>query len=166
MPAAVVSGHGPPILTDLSPVKPMLDSGRTIQVGVRSVDHIEKSLVIRSGLKVVDMRQIDERGMGEVMDDVLGRLAAMGGHVHVSLDVDFLDPTIAPGVATGVPGGPTYREAQLCMEMIYDSGLMGSLDIMELNPAYDEHNKTGELIVELVQSLFGQQILSRRHFTL
>jgi arginase len=82
-------------------------------------------------------------------------------HLHVSFDVDFLDPSIAPGVPSTVPGGPTYREAQLCMEMIYDSGLMRSLDVMELNPAFDEGNRTAELAVELVQSLFGLQILSR-----
>jgi arginase len=79
----------------------------------------------------------------------------------VSFDVDFLDPGIAPGVPTTVPGGPTYREAQLCMEMIHDSGLMRSLDIMELNPAFDEGNRTAELAVELVESLFGEEILAR-----
>ena len=84
----------------------------------------------------------------------------------MSFDVDFLDPTIAPGVGTTVPGGPTYREAQLCMEMIYDSGLMGSLDIVELNPALDERNRTAELAVDLVESLFGEQILARHHSNL
>ena len=77
--------------------------------------------------------------------------------------MDFLDPEIAPGVATTVPGGPTYREAQLCMEMIYDSGLMRSLDIMETNPAFDDRNRTAELAVDLVESLFGEQILARSH---
>ena len=112
-------------------------------------------------MAVYDMRRIDENGMRWAMEEILDRLSALGGHVHVSLDVDFLDPSIAPGVATTVSGGPTYREAQLCMEMIYDSGLMGSLDLMELNPAFDLRNRTAELIVELVQSLFGEQILSR-----
>ena len=104
--------------------------------------------------------------MVSVMRRTLEAVAATGGHLHVSFDVDFLDPSIAPGVGTTVPGGPTYREAQLCMEMIYDSGLMRSLDIMELNPAYDLHNKTAALVVELVESLFGEQILSRHHSTL
>ena len=121
----------------------------------------EKHHVIRSGMAVYDMRRIDENGMRWAMEEILDRLSALGGHVHVSLDVDLLDPSIAPGVATTVSGGPTYREAQLCMEMIYDSGLMGSLDIMELNPAFDLRNRTAELIVELVQSLFGEQISSR-----
>ena len=98
--------------------------------------------------------------MRAAMRDVLARVAD-GGHLHVSFDVDFLDPDIAPGVATTVPGGPTYREAQLCMEMIYDSGLMRSLDIMETNPALDVRNRTAELAVDLVESLFGEQILWR-----
>ena len=95
------------------------------------------------------------------MNAALEKLGALGGHVHVSFDADFLDPLIAPGVSTDVPGGPTYREAQLCMEMIYDSGLMASLDLMELNPAHDIGNMTAELLVELVESLFGEQILAR-----
>ena len=166
MPVAVLTGAGPAPLTTLGPAQPIIEAARIIQLGVRSVDHAEKALVIESGLEVNDMRLIDERGMRKIMDGVLGRLAGMGGHVHVSFDVDFLDPSIAPGVATTVAGGPTYREAQLCMEMIYDSGLMGSLDIMELNPAYDDDNRTARLVVELVESLFGEQILSRHRFTL
>lgn len=121
--------------------------------------------MVESGLLVVDMGQIDESGMRAVMDEVLGRLAAQGGHLHVSLDVDFLDPVIAPGVASRVPGGPNYREAQLCMEMIHDSGQMLSLDIVELNPAWDNHNRTAALVVELAQILFGQQILNRRQYS-
>jgi arginase len=107
------------------------------------------------------MRVIDERGMRAVTEEALQTIAKRGGHLHLSFDVDFLDPTIAPGVGTTVAGGPTYRESQLCMEMIYDSGLLGSLDIMELNPALDLQNQTAELVVELVASLFGEQILSR-----
>jgi len=99
--------------------------------------------------------------MRTVMEQALAHVAERDVHLHVSFDVDFLDPGIAPGVPSTVPGGPTYREAQLCMEMIYDSGLMGSLDVMELNPAYDQGNRTAELAVELVQSLFGLQILAR-----
>ena len=166
MPVAVAAGYGPPALTDLGHAKPMLEASRVIQVGIRSVDHVEKKMVVESGIEVHDMRRIDENGMRRTMDMILERLAKDGGHVHVSFDVDFLDPSIAPGVGTTVRGGPTYREAQLCMEMIHDSGLMSSLDIMELNPAYDDHNKTGKLVVELVESLFGEQILSRHHDTL
>lgn len=163
MPVAVVAGQGPPALTSLGHTSPMLDASHIIQLGIRSVDRVEKQLVVQSGLEVHDMRRIDENGMRRTMDHVLERLARIGGHLHVSFDVDFLDPSIAPGVGTTVPGGPTYREAQLCMEMVYDSGLMRSLDIMELNPAYDDRNKTAELVIELVESLFGEQILSRHH---
>ncbi len=166
MPVAVAAGYGPEALIGLGHAKPMIDPTQIIQVGIRSVDHIEKRMVVESGLEVHDMRRIDETGMRRTMDEILDRIAHVGGHLHVSFDVDFLDPTIAPGVGTTVPGGPTYREAQLCMEMIYDSGLMSSLDIMELNPAYDDHNKTAKLVVELVESLFGEQILSRHHSTL
>jgi arginase len=161
MPVAIIAGRGPERLTRLGPTMPMIDASRVVQVGVRSVDAMEKIMVVDSGMEVFDMRRIDEDRMRETMDTVLNKLAAPGGHVHVSFDVDFLDPSIAPGVDTAVPGGPTYREAQLCMEMIHDSGLMGSLDLMELNRAYDIENKTAKLFVNLVESLFGEQILAR-----
>ncbi len=161
MPAAVIAGHGPKSLLSIGPSVPMLDPSRIVQIGIRSVDAMEKKMVVASGIEVLDMRWIDENGMRESMRVALKKLAAFGGHVHVSFDTDFLDPMIAPGVSTAVAGGPTYREAQLCMEMIYDSGLMASLDLMELNPARDIENKTAELLVELVESLFGEQILAR-----
>ncbi|HEY8519098.1 MAG TPA: arginase [Gammaproteobacteria bacterium] len=161
MPLSIVTGHGPPALRALGHADPMLPADRIVQVGVRSVDRIEKRLVVESGLVVYDMRRIDELGMRVVMEQALEHVARKGAHLHVSFDVDFLDPSIAPGVPTTVRGGPTYREAQLCMEMIHDSGLLRSLDIMELNPAFDSHNRTAELVVELVESLFGQQILAR-----
>ena len=163
MPVAIIGGHGPDELTALGHNKPMVEPDRIIQVGIRSVDEIEKRLVVESGLVVYDMRQIDELRMRTVMAEALERAARDGSHLHVSLDVDFLDPSIAPGVPTIVPGGPTYREAQLCMEMIHDSGLLASLDIMELNPAFDDRNRTAVLIVDLVESLFGEQILARAH---
>jgi arginase len=161
MPVGVICGHGPAELTGLGTKTPMLAADRIVQIGIRSVDEIEKRLVVESGLVVYDMRRIDELRMRTVMEQALAYVAAGGAHLHVSFDVDFLDPSIAPGVPSTVPGGPTYREAQLCMEMIHDSGLMRSLDIMELNPAFDEGNRTAELCVELVESLFGEEILSR-----
>jgi arginase len=161
MPVAVIAGHGPAELVGLGHCRPMVPAERIVQIGIRSVDAIEKKLVVESGLVVYDMRQVDELGMRTVVDRALSIAARDGSHLHVSFDVDFLDPVIAPGVPTTVPGGPTYREAQLVMEMIHDSGLMGSLDIMELNPAFDVHNRTATLAVELVESLFGEQILSR-----
>jgi arginase len=161
MPVSVICGHGPGELTSLGHRIPMLAADRIVQVGIRSVDEIEKRLVVDSGLIVYDMRRIDELRMRTVMEQVIAHVGRNDAHLHVSFDVDFLDPSIAPGVPSTVPGGPTYREAQLCMEMIHDSGLLGSLDIMELNPALDEGNKTAELAVELVESLFGEQILAR-----
>lgn len=161
MPVAVVTGRGPEALLALGHTRPMVPAARVVQVGVRSVDEIEKRLLAATEIEVYDMRRIDELRMRAVMERVLEPAVAARCHLHVSLDVDFLDPGIAPGVPTTVPGGPTYREAQLCMEMIYDTGLMGSLDIMELNPACDVRNRTAELAVELVESLFGEQILAR-----
>jgi arginase len=162
MPVAVIAGHGPAALTGLAAARPMVPANSIIQVGTRSVDEIEKRLVVGEGLIVYDMRQVDEQRMSNIMTRALAQAAADRSHLHVSFDVDFLDPAIAPGVPTTVPGGPTYREAQLCMEMIHDSGLMESLDIMELNPAFDERNRTARLVVELTASLFGEQILARR----
>ena len=114
-----------------------------------------------AGIEVFDMRFIDEHGMRATMERALAGVDA-DTHLHVSLDVDFLDPSIAPGVATTVPGGPTYREAQLCMEMVADTGRLASLDIVEINPAYDTHNNTAELAVDLVESLFGKSTLMRQ----
>jgi arginase len=162
MPVGILTGIGPAELVGLGPCEPIVSPDRIVQVGIRSVDQIEKQLVVDSGMLVYDMRTIDEITMRAAVERALEYLAARGGHLHVTFDVDFLDPGIAPGVPTTVPGGPTYREAQLCMEMIHDSGLMKSLDVMELNPAFDDRNRTAELAVELVESLFGQQILARR----
>jgi arginase len=161
MPVSIIAGHGPPELTGLSGSAPILAASRIVEIGIRSVDAVEKKLVVDSGMIVYDMRRIDELRMRTVMEQALAYVGENDAHLHVSFDVDFLDPSIAPGVPSTVPGGPTYREAQLCMEMIYDSGLMRSLDVMELNPAYDEGNRTAELAVELVESLFGLQILAR-----
>ena len=113
------------------------------------------------GLEVFDMRYIDEMGMRQTMQAALAGLDR-NTHLHVSFDVDFLDPDIAPGVGTTVAGGPSYRESQLCMEMVADTGLLGSVDIMELNPAFDVHNKTAEVAVDLLGSLFGKSTLMRR----
>jgi arginase len=165
MPVSVLAGHGPAELTQLGQALPIVPARRIVQVGIRSVDEVEKRLVVESELAVYDMRRIDELTMRVVMEQALDQAVRDQAHLHVSFDVDFLDPTIAPGVPSVVPGGPSYREAQLCMEMIHDTGLMGSLDVMELNPAFDDRNRTAELAVELVESLFGEQILARAHGT-
>jgi arginase len=160
MPAAVISGHGHPRLLALGDACPMVAPTSIVQIGVRSVDAWEKALVIRNGSVTFDMRQVDELGMRRIMEGALARVVHEDAHLHVSFDLDFLDPGIAPGVATMVPGGPNYREAQLCMEMMHDSGRVGSVDVVELNPAADEKNRSGRLAVELVQSLFGKRILA------
>lgn len=161
MPVACLCGFGPPELTSLSGNKPAINPRLVRQIGIRSVDLGEKRFVHEQGLEVFDMRYIDETGMLHVMKQALDGLDEQT-HLHVSFDVDFLDSEIAPGVATTVPGGPTYREAQLCMEMIADTGCLASLDLVELNPACDVRNKTAVLAVDLVESLFGKSTLMRR----
>jgi arginase len=129
--------------------------------GVRSIDKLEKELVRERGIAIADMRAIDEFGVGVLIRRVIERVRARNGVLHVSFDVDFLDPDVAPGVGTTVPGGATYREAHLIMELLNDSGLVRSLDIVELNPFLDERGRTARLAIELVGSLFGQQITDR-----
>ena len=160
MPVACLCGFGPDALTELGGDAPQISPGQIRQIGIRSVDVDEKKLVHDVGLDIYDMRYIDEVGMRRAMEEALSNLGP-DDHLHVSFDVDFLDPSIAPGVGTTIPGGPTYREAQLCMEMIADSGRLGSLDIMELNPALDTRNQTALLAVDLVESLFGKSTLMR-----
>ncbi len=160
MPVACLCGLGPEALTTLTGPAPALRADEIRQVGIRSVDRGERRLVHEAGLAIYDMRYVDEVGMKRVMEEALAGLDA-DTHLHVSFDVDFLDPGIAPGVGTTVPGGPDYREAQLVMEMIADSGRLASLDIMELNPAFDDHNRTAHLTVDLVESLFGKSTLMR-----
>jgi arginase len=160
MPVACLCGHGPQPLVHMSGQVPTLNPKHLRQIGIRSVDAGEKRLVHDMGIEVFDMRYIDEMGMRHAMELALALMDA-NTHLHVSLDVDFLDPDIAPGVGTTVRGGPTYREAQLCMEMIADTGLLASLDIVELNPAFDIRNRTAELAVDLVESLFGKSTLMR-----
>jgi arginase len=129
--------------------------------GIRSIDPLEKDLVRDRRISVADMRAIDEFGVSVLIRKVIDRVKARGGVLHVSFDVDFLDPAVAPGVGTTVPGGATYREAHLVMELLHDSGLVRSLDIVELNPFLDERGRTARVAVELIGSLFGLQITDR-----
>lgn len=161
MPVALLCGMGPPELTSIGGQTPAITPDVVRQIGIRSVDPGEKRLVHEAGLEVFDMRTIDEMGMRQAMEAALDGLDA-NTHLHVSFDVDFLDPEIAPGVGTTVPGGPTYREAQLCMEMIADTGRLASLDVVELNPALDVRNRTAALAVDLIESLFGKSTLMRK----
>ncbi|HEY0335122.1 MAG TPA: arginase [Stenotrophomonas sp.] len=160
MPVACLCGLGPPELTELGGEAPAMRPDQIRQIGIRSVDPDEKRLIKLHHIDVYDMRYIDENGMKRTMEAALAGMDAET-HLHVSFDVDFLDPAIAPGVGTTVPGGPNYREAQLVMEMIADTGLLGSLDIVELNPVIDSRNSTAELVVDLVESLFGKSTLMR-----
>jgi arginase len=162
MPVACLCGFGPSELTELDGAGQMLLPSQLRQIGIRSVDEGERKMVHDVGIEIFDMRFIDEHGMRRTMEYALAGIDH-NTHLHVSFDVDFLDPSIAPGVGTTVAGGPTYREAQLCMEMIADTGLLASLDVVELNPAFDEHNRTAELAVDLIESLFGKSTLMRAH---
>jgi arginase len=161
MPVACLCGFGPQELIEIGGHVPAISPKWLRQIGIRSVDPGEKKFVHEVGLEVFDMRYIDEMGMRHTMELALATMDS-NTHLHVSFDVDFLDPDVAPGVGTTVPGGPTYREAQLCMEMIADTGRMASLDVMELNPALDVRNKTATIAVDLIESLFGKSTLMRK----
>jgi arginase len=140
-----------------SPIEP----DRLELFGTRSIDKMERDLLRSRRISVADMRQIDEFGVGVLIRRVIDKVKAHNGVLHVSFDVDFLDPSLAPGVGTTVPGGATYREAHLVMEMLHDSGLVRSVDVVELNPFLDQRGRTARTAVELVGSLFGQQITDR-----
>ena len=161
MPVACLCGHGPSELVSIGGQVPAIDPAQLRQIGIRSVDAGEKRFVHEVGIEVFDMRFIDEMGMRHTLEQALLGVDD-DTHIHVSLDVDFLDPDIAPGVGTTVSGGPTYREAQLCMEMVADTGQLASLDIVELNPAFDIRNRTAEVAVDLIGSLFGKSTLMRK----
>jgi arginase len=139
-----------------------LDTGRLELFGVRSLDKLENELLRAREVSIADMRAIDEFGVGVLIRRVIDKVRARNGVLHVSFDVDFLDPEIAPGVGTTVPGGATYREAHLIMELLHDSELVRSVDIVELNPFLDERGRTARVAVELIGSLFGLQITDRR----
>jgi arginase len=161
MPMSCLCGYGPRELIEIGGQVPAISPKWIREIGIRSVDAGEKKLVHEAGLEVFDMRYIDEMGMRHAMELALATIDAHT-HLHVSFDVDFLDADIAPGVGTTVKGGPTYREAQLCMEMIADCGALASLDVMELNPALDVRNRTAEVAVDLIESLFGKSTLMRK----
>jgi arginase len=161
MPVAMLTGE-PGLETLLGDIERVaIDPKNVTLFGIRSVDREERALLRRRGMNVVDMRRIDEFGVVAPLRTILDETRARGGVLHVSLDVDFLDPSIAPGVGTDVPGGATYREAHLIMEMLHDSGLVGSLDIVELNPYLDDRGKSARLLVDLAASLFGRRIVDR-----
>ena len=130
-------------------------------IGLRSVDGPERAAIQAAGMRAIDMRQIDERGIAAPLAEFIAAVQAANGMLHLSLDVDFLDPAIAPAVGTTVPGGATFREAHLAMEMLHDSGLVTSLDLVELNPLLDDRGRTAALMVDLTASLFGRCVFDR-----
>ncbi len=136
-----------------------LDPHNVCMMGIRSVDPAERRTLETSGIIVHDMRKIDEHGIVSLLRPFLERVVEADGLLHVSLDVDFLDPGIAPGVGTTVPGGATFREAHLIMEMLHDTGMVSSVDLVELNPFLDERGRTATLMVELLASLMGRRVL-------
>lgn len=158
-PLGYVTGRGG--FDGFPPVEKPLAHDRLAMIGLRSVDGPERAALQESDVTYVDMRAIDERGIGQPLSAFLDRVAAAKGMLHVSLDVDFLDPSVAPAVGTTVPGGATVREGHLVMEMLHDSGLMTSLDLVELNPFLDERGRTAQLMVDLAASAFGRRVFDR-----
>ena len=159
MPLAAIAGLAPDSLADLFGFSPKVKAANIALVGLRDVDELERINVRDSGVHAFTMRDIDERGMRAVMEQAIAFASEGTAGFHLSLDMDFVDPAIAPGVGTAVPGGGTWRETHLAMEMICDSGRMLSMDVVEVNPVLDTMNRTAEFAVELVLSAMGKRIL-------
>ena len=157
MPVAALLGRGAASLTEIGR-RSQLKPAQIVMIGVRDLDLEERRQLKQSGITVFTMREIDEQGMARIARRVLDRLAAFP-RLHISLDMDALDPDFAPGVGTPVPGGLSYREAHLLMELLAESGRVAAVDVVEINPILDHGNKTAELAVELVCSLLGKRIL-------
>lgn len=170
-PQTTTSGnlHGTPIgyvtgrpgFADFPELEAVVDPQNVAFIGLRSVDPAERAVIGETGMQATDMREIDEDGIAAPLRGFLEKVARANGLLHVSLDVDFLDPSVAPAVGTTVPGGATVREAHLVMEMLHDSELVTSLDLVELNPFLDERGRTASLMVDLTASLFGRRIFDR-----
>lgn len=159
MPFAAILGRGARELTHISGFAPKVYPEDCVLIGARSVDPEEATALKASGVRVVTMRELDERGMSAVMDEAMWLAARRTAGFHVTMDMDFVDPDYAPGVGTPVPGGPTYRESHLAMEKVADSGKMLSFELTEVNPVFDTSNKTAELGVQLILSAFGKKIM-------
>jgi len=159
--AALCGEFGLEALGDL-PAAPAVDAAHVLMFGIRSIDSEERALLRARQIDVVDMRRIDEHGVVALLQPFLARVAAAGGMLHVSLDADFIDPSVAPGVGTPVQGGASYREAHLVTEILYESGLVTSVDLVELNPFLDVRGQTALMVTDLMCSLFGRQVYERR----
>lgn len=159
MPLAVSVGYGNEELTAIGGLSPKVKSGNVVLVGIRSIDADEVKLIQKAGIRCYTMAEIDRRGMAEVMNEAI-QIATNGTDgIHLSLDLDALDPMYAPGVGTPVNGGVTYRESHLAMEMLAASKALLSVDVVEVNPILDEHNRTAMMAVELLESLFGKTVI-------
>jgi arginase len=158
MPVAALLGEGPRALIDVGYPGPKLQPSQVAMIGIRNLDLEERRRLTKSGISVFTMTDIDEQGMAAITRQALSRLSHLDA-IHVSLDMDCLDPDVAPGVGTPVPGGLTYREAHLLMELLCQSNKVHSLDIVEINPILDNRNQTAELAVQLAASLMGQRII-------
>jgi arginase len=159
MPLAALVGLGDERLANFAGVRPKVDPKRVVLIGIRDLDAEEKKLITKSGIKFYTMRDIDEKGVSKVMAEAIAIAGKGGKRIHLSWDIDVMDPAYARGTGTPAPGGLTYREAHLMMEMISDSGQLQSLEMVEVNPLLDDQNKTGELAVGLIASALGKRIL-------
>ncbi|MAE76803.1 MAG: arginase [Planctomycetes bacterium] len=159
MPLSACLGIGAPELTELGGFRPKVSRDKVVLLGVRALDGREKEIVNASGVHAYTMRDVDERGLQSIMTEAIGYLTDGTAGFHVSLDVDGLDPNVAPGVGTPVRGGLTFREAHLIMETVADSGVALSLEVTEINPILDQRNTTAEVAVDLVMSGLGKSIL-------
>jgi arginase len=159
MPLAVVLGMGPPDLVRIGGFAPKVARENVALLGIRDLDEQEKRIVDESGIHVFTMRDIDERGMRAVAAEAIAHATHGTAGFHVSFDLDGLDPSVAPGVGTAVKGGIDWREANLLLEMVADTGAMTSLEVTELNPVLDVRNQSGEVALDLITSAFGKRIL-------
>jgi arginase len=162
MALSAILGYGHPKLANFKRIKPKAIEENTVLVGVRSIDEKESELIERSRITVFTMKEVDELGIARVMREAIDIAARGVDDVHMSFDIDVLDPREAPGTGTPVPGGLTYREAHLAMEMLYDSGVVTSAELVEVNPILDQSNKTAEIAVQLLESLMGKRIFERK----
>ncbi|MFX4301238.1 arginase [Alicyclobacillus tolerans] len=159
MPLAVNLGLGHPELIHLGGFAPKVKPENVVLVGIRSIDEDEAKLIRQTGIRAYTMAEIDRMGMAAVMEEAIRIASNQTEGIHLSLDLDSLDPTFAPGVGTPVNGGVTYREGHLAMEILAASGKIRSVDVVEVNPILDIHNQTGNMAVELVESLFGKTVM-------
>ncbi len=159
MPFAAICGLGDERLVKLGGISPKVNPKHAVLMGIRDLDPGEKKLIAKSGVRYFTMRDIDEMGIRKVMDEALGIAGKNGRKIHVSFDIDVMDPTFAKGTGTPSPGGMSYREAHLAMEMVADTGQLQSMEMVEVNPLLDDQNRTGELAVGLIASALGKRIM-------